>query len=141
MYSKEVTALILQDWAKGASAEETRNHIQEVLGVKPCLNTIYTHRNGLTAENLIDELLRQQQRDITKSDNEKTRMYFRNELIRALLPHRIEALSYHKEDININNNRNFNLTNYSEEDKIAILDAYRRLNKTDSGTNQPPSLH
>ncbi len=61
MYSKEVTAVILSDWAKGASAEETRKHLKELYGKAPCLNSIYAHRNGLTAAHLIDELLRQQE--------------------------------------------------------------------------------
>ena len=50
-----------------------------------------------------------------------------------------KELSIVKEEVTIN--RNFNLTHYSEEDKTAILDAYRRLNKTDSGTPEPTGLH
>jgi Fe2+ transport system protein B len=52
-----------------------------------------------------------------------------------------KELSIHKEDITITNNRTFNLTSYSEEDKTAILDAYRRLNKRNSGASEPNSIH
>ncbi len=155
MYSKEVTALIMQDWARGFSAEETRNHIHDALGVKPCINTIYAHRNSLTTQNLIDELLNQQEREIFKAGagtkdeegkyiippNQKIAMHYRNELLKILLP--IKILSFNKTEITENINRNLNLTNYSEEDKTAILDAYRRLRNAEknSSQTQPPCLH
>ncbi len=110
MYSKEVTTLIMQDWAKGASAEETRNHIEEVLGVKPALNTIYTHRHSLTTQDLIDELLRQQERDITKTDD-KTALHYRNELLKILLPIKILQL-----------NKNLNINKEVTEVKISVQD-------------------
>ena len=116
MYSKEVTSIILAEWAKGASAEETRKHLQEQLGIKPCLNTIYAHRNGLTAQQLIDELLRQQQRDITKELNSEVRMKYRNELLKILLPQRIESYSesYSKEEKNVNVNVEGLLAQYED---------------------------
>ncbi len=52
-----------------------------------------------------------------------------------------KELSIRKEDITVTNHRTFNLTNYSEEDKTAILDAYRRLNKTISSPPEPTSIH
>lgn len=93
VYSKEVTAIILADWAKGASAEETREHINNTLGVRPALNTIYTHRHSLTTQDLIDELLRQQERDLTKEQNSEIRMKYRNELLKLLLPIKAEFLT------------------------------------------------
>lgn len=93
MYSKEVTAIILSDFAKGASAEETREHLKNMYGRSPCLNTIYAHRNSLTTAQLIDELLRQQERDITKAVTDELRMKYRNELLKILLPVRIIQLN------------------------------------------------
>jgi hypothetical protein len=52
-----------------------------------------------------------------------------------------KELTINKEDITITQNRTFNLTNYPEEDKIAILDAYRRLNKNSRSTLEPNSIH
>jgi hypothetical protein len=52
-----------------------------------------------------------------------------------------KELSISKEDITITQNRSFNLTSYSDEDKIAILDAYRRLNKNNSSPIESRSIH
>jgi hypothetical protein len=52
-----------------------------------------------------------------------------------------KELTISKEDITITNNRTFNLTSYSDEDKIAILDAYRRLNKNGSSPIESRSIH
>jgi hypothetical protein len=46
-----------------------------------------------------------------------------------------------KEDYTETKNLNINLSQYTEEDKIAILDAYRRINKNDSGTSEPIRIH
>lgn len=113
MYSKEVTALILADWAKGATAEETVEHLKNLYGKAPCLNTIYTHRNGLTAKALVDELLRQQERDITKSSNEDLRMKYRNELLKIFIPQMTINLSK-----NINENRNVEVLKKENEEFI-----------------------
>lgn len=97
-YSKEVTAIILADWAKGASAEETRRHLQDVYGKAPCLNTIYAHRKRLTTDDLVDELMRQQLRDITTAQNPRTKMHYRNELLKLLLPLKIEQLTVNRNE-------------------------------------------
>lgn len=93
VYSKEITTVILSDYAKGASAEETIKHLTESYGVTPNINTIYSHRKSLTAEMLIDELQRQQERDITKETNSDLRMKYRNELLKLLMPLRAEIIS------------------------------------------------
>jgi hypothetical protein len=68
-------------------------HLQDIYGKSPCLNTIYTHRKGLTTQHLIDELLRQQERDITKTSLEELRLKYRNELLKILMPIKAEILS------------------------------------------------
>lgn len=92
-YSKEVTAVILADHAKGATAEETQKHLQDIYQIAPSLNTIYAHRRSITAEQLVDELQRQQERDITKETNSEIRMKYRNELLKMLLPIKAEIIS------------------------------------------------
>lgn len=141
-YGKEVLAIILADYAKGASAEETQRHLQDTLHIKPCTNTIYAHRNEITIDQLIDELARQQERDITKEEDSDIRMHYRNELLKLFVPVKIIQLN---KNLNINKtefdvNGQF-LNNFSEEDKIAVLDAYRRINKPRSRTTEPDSLH
>jgi polyphosphate kinase len=93
MYSKEVTTIILADFARGATAEETRQHLKDTLSISPALNTIYTHRHSITTEQLVDELQRQQERDITKEQNSEVRMKYRNELLKILVPLRAEILT------------------------------------------------
>lgn len=89
-YSKEVTALIITDHAKGATAEETRKHVEEVYGYAPTLNTIYAHRHSVTTEQIVDELLRQQERDITKAESPALRMKYRDLLLAKLMPLKVE---------------------------------------------------
>lgn len=107
VYSKEVTAQILADFARGASAEETHKHLLDLYGKAPCINTIYTHRKSITAEQIVDELLRQQERDITKTSHEELRLKYRNELLKILLPQKI--LAYTKTETT-NTNVNVNVT-------------------------------
>jgi hypothetical protein len=111
MYSKEVTAIILADWGKGASAEETMKHLKDVFGKAPCLNTIYTHRNGLTAKNLVDELLTQQKRAITKTSDEELGLKYRNELLKIFIP-----------QMSINFNKNINETEQTVKHVIEFVD-------------------
>lgn len=92
-YSKEITAVILADHAKGASAEETKKHLQDAFGLSPNLNTIYAHRKSITTEQVVDELLRQQERDITKEANSDRRMYYRDKLLEKLMQLKIEIVS------------------------------------------------
>lgn len=88
MYPKTVTETIIEDWGKGASAEETRKHLQDLNGKAPCINTIYAHRKGLTAQDLLNQLIIQQQRGITKQDRENPELAlrFRDNLIKTLYP-------------------------------------------------------
>ena len=118
MYSKEVTAIIMQDWGKGASAEETRKHLTDVFGKAPCLNTIYTHRNGLTAQDLVNELVTQQQRGITKQEsaNPELALKYRGELIKTLYP-----------QMSINLNKNINETEVKVNVTSDLLKQYESL--------------
>ena len=122
MYSKAITEEIVHDWAKGLTAEESKEHLRNKFGITAHLNTIYNHRHGLTAQHLIDELMQQQQRAILKSDsdNPDLAMKYRNELLKILLPQRIEAYSVTKEVI--------------ENRDITIVADYTRA--IESATNQ-----
>jgi Fe2+ or Zn2+ uptake regulation protein len=95
MYPKEITNLIVELWGLVFTAEETVKAIQERKGKHLGIATVYRKRNSLTAQNLIDELLRRQERAILKADTENPElgMKYRNELLKILLPQRIEAIS------------------------------------------------
>lgn len=91
MYSKEITHLIVYYWGKGQTAEETVRSIQQCRGIHLGLATVYRRRNSLTAKTMIDELQRQQQQDITESGDMELKLKYRNELLKILLPQKIEA--------------------------------------------------
>jgi polyphosphate kinase len=93
MYKTTVTHEIVKAWAKGASAEETKKYLEAELGLHICLNTIYKKRRSLEAQEMIDELVRNQLRDITTTKNEQLKMQYRNELLKILLPLRIETVN------------------------------------------------
>ena len=112
-YGKEIHAIILTDFAKGATAEETQKHLQDALNVKPCTNTIYKHRGTFTIDQVVDELARQQERDITKEENSDIRMHYRNELLKLFVPVKI---------IQLNKNLNVNRT----EIKIDVPDLLKQ---------------
>jgi hypothetical protein len=57
------------------------------------LNTIYNHRKGTVSKEITDALVRQQQQDITLANQKGKRdlaMKYRNELLKLLIPQRIE---------------------------------------------------
>lgn len=93
MYPRTVTEKIVEYWALGFSAEETREVLIEKQGVTIALNTIYAHRHSLTAQHLVDQLIHRQERAILKADtdNPALAMKYRNELLKILLPQRVEA--------------------------------------------------
>jgi len=100
-YSREVTNKIVECWGLGFTAEETVKALEEWKGIHVGLATVYRHRHSLTAQNIIDELMRKQFRDIAKEENPELRMKFRNELLKILVPQRIEAMSYSRQDVNV----------------------------------------
>lgn len=96
MYSREITKLILDLEAKGYTAELTQKWLTEHSYPTVHLNTIYNHRKGPTAQEIIDEMITQQQQDITIADqqgNRKLAMHYRNELLKVLVPIKTEILS------------------------------------------------
>ena len=132
VYSKEVTAIILSDWAKGATAEETIVHLKKIYGKSPCLNSIYNHRNSLTTQNLIDELLRQQEQDITQVKNKELKLKYRNELLKILLPFKAEIVS-------VNKNLNLHQTEVHNIIELSVYQPGQTEPKNDESTSITPA--
>lgn len=91
-FSKQITEKIVEHWGLGFTAEESHKALLDN-GIKISLHTVYNHRRSLTAQQLIDELIRRQERAILKADAEhpELAMKYRNELLKVLVPQRIEA--------------------------------------------------
>ena len=126
MYRKEITHLIIECWGKGLSAEETREFIQRKKDILIGLATVYRHRHSITGQKIVDELFRSQRRDIALEENGETRMKYRNELLKILIPQRIESLSIQKIEQTVK------IDATEDEDKIlsraaAILTRKRRF--------------
>ena len=87
-YSREVTGKIVECWGLGFTAEETVTAIAEWKNIRIGLATVYRHRHSLTAQQIIDELLRKQLRDIAKVDADKPglAMKYRDKLLEKLIP-------------------------------------------------------
>ena len=93
MYPREITAFIVYCWGHGLNASETVRALREEKNVTLSERTVYRKRQSLTAQEMIDELEREQLRDIAKCDDPKLKMQMRNELLKILLPIRMEILS------------------------------------------------
>jgi len=92
MFSKQITQQIVEHWGLGFTAEESQKALADN-GITISLHTIYNHRRSLTAQNLIEELIRRQERAILKADADSPElaMKYRNELLKILVPQRIET--------------------------------------------------
>ena len=104
MFSRAVTQRIIELQAIGLSAEETRKRLRERDDITLSLNTVYNHRRSSVGREIIDELIRMQLRSIAHAAAGKgsaQAMKYRNELLKILIPVRIENLSVHKEEISI----------------------------------------
>ena len=102
MYPKDVTAFIVYCWGHGLTGEETVKALQDKRGLKVSLNTVYRKRQSMTAAEMIEELEREQLRDIAATEDEELKLKYRNEFLKILLPIRIEqkTLSVSKVEIN-----------------------------------------
>ena len=77
-------------WGKGLTANETVKYIEQTENVKIGLATVYRHRHSLTAKEIIDELMREQRRDISLTQTPSVRMKYRHKLLSILLPQQIK---------------------------------------------------
>ena len=86
--SKTTTQLIVQCWCNGLTAEETVDYLKEKHKISVALQTVYNHRKSLTAQDMIDELLRQQNRDIALADR-ALKLKYRDRVLAKLMPQKL----------------------------------------------------
>ena len=116
MFSKTVIQRIVNLWGIGASAEETVTALRDE-DVKISLHCVYNIRRGLTAQQMIDELQREQQRDIAKCDTPALKMKYRDLLLAKLIPQQ-------KDRIEVNVNATASSTS---ESTVKLLSEYDAL--------------
>ena len=103
MYARSTTQRIVELQAHGLSATETQKALTDEYSIHIGINTVYRHRKSPVGQEIIEELIRQQERAILKADVEDKAlaMKYRNELLKVLIPQRIEAMSYSRQDVNV----------------------------------------
>jgi hypothetical protein len=89
-YPKEITETIVLCWGKGYTAQETVEYIQKIHKKSVSKKTVYRHRHSLTAQEIIEELMRQQLRDIALCQSPTAKMKYRDKLLDKLIPKAIE---------------------------------------------------
>lgn len=108
MYGKTITQYIIECQAKGLTGEETQQALKDQKGITVHLNTIYAHRKSSVGQEITDELIRQQQRDILRQQqsNPELSLKYRNELLKILVPFKAEIesrnLNITKTEVNVN---------------------------------------
>ena len=88
----------------GFSAEETRKSLREHDGLTVSLNTVYKHRRSQVGREIIDELIRMQLYSIAHAAGKGATaqaLKYRNEMLKILIPVRIESLSIQKTETNV----------------------------------------
>ncbi|MFC1486372.1 hypothetical protein ACFLRN_01615 [Thermoproteota archaeon] len=90
MFRREITQRIVELWGLGYTAEETVRKLRENNNIKISLHTVYNKRNSLTAQEMINELQREQLKDIAATASPALRLKYRNELLKILLPIKME---------------------------------------------------
>jgi hypothetical protein len=83
-YNKVVTARIVDLWCLGATAEGTVAELA-VTGIKVGLATVYRHRHGIAAQQILAKLLREQLRDISECPDVAVRLKYRDKLLERLM--------------------------------------------------------
>jgi len=130
--------MIVECWGLGLTAEETREYIHRTKKVMMGLATVYRHRHSLTAQQIIDELIRKQMRDIAKEDSSDIRMKYRDKLLEKFIPQRIEAYqkSVHEEKREVT----INVDGFSPEERRFAEHLARKYIKANNQA-EPSSIH
>jgi hypothetical protein len=77
--------MIVECDAMGKSAHETVEYVKKHGDMEIHYQTVYAHRKSMRAAEVINEILRQQKRDIAEAEIE-TRLKYRDKLLDKLLP-------------------------------------------------------
>ena len=144
MYSKLITEEIIRLQANGFTAEETLTNLQEHHNIKPHLNTIYNHRTSPVGVEMLQELIRHQERSILKADSSDPAlaMRYRSDLIGKMMDKLLPDLVYseHKEDVNITERKITQIESLNPDER-RLLDSVARKYIKSTHTDESSSIH
>ena len=145
LYQKSITEEIIRLQANGFSAEETRAYLKKEKDIEPALNTIYKHRRSPIGVEMLNELIRHQERSILKADSSdpSLAMKYRADLIAKMMDKILPDLTYseHKEDININEVKRSELVATVADYENIVQSVVDRYIREDSTTKSLDTTH
>ena len=118
-YNKAVTARIVDLWCLGLTAEGTVAELA-VTGIKVGLATVYRHRHGIAAQQILAELLREQLRDISEAADVRVRLKYRWKLLEKLMDRLMPTDQQESGNVPL-------LKGYDFDDEKKIDDEFRAL--------------
>ena len=143
LYSKTVTEEIIRLQANGFSAQETRTYLQDNQQINPALNTIYKHRRSPIGQEMLQELIRHQERSILKADSTEPAlaMKYRSDLIGKMMDKLMPNLNYIASEQTINKKEDVTLNINVSADQELLLDDITRMYIKATNTKESASLH
>jgi hypothetical protein len=128
LYSKIITEEIVRLQANGFTAEETREYLKENHQISIGLNTVYRHRHSPVGVEMLQELIRHQERSILKADSTSPAlaMKYRDKLIEKMINKIMPDLVYSKAEVKsesteqVNINVTTNLRDYEKTIRAAV---------------------
>jgi len=144
MYSRIITEEIVRLQANGFTIKETQDYLQEHYSIRPHRNTVHNHRHSPIGVEMLQELIRHQERSILKADSDKPAlaMKYRADLIGKmmdkLMPTKIE--SYQKMDVTERREVAIDFGTLAPAERKLIESVARRYIKANN-TAESASLH
>ena len=143
LYSKLITEEIVRLQANGFSGEETRTYLKEHYEINPGINTIYRHRHSPIGLEMLNELIRHQERSILKADSNDPAlaMNYRDKLIDKMMDKLMPDLNYVASDQNINKTEAITHNINVSADEALLIDALARKYIKSSNPTESASIH
>ena len=141
MYSKIITQEIIRLQANGFTITETQAYLTEHYQINPHRNTVHAHRHSPIGVEMLQELIRHQERSILKANetNPALAMKYRSDLIGKIADKLMPDLNYTASDINKNEVITHNI-NISADQEL-LLDDITRMYIKATNTKESASIH
>ena len=141
MYPKHITHEIIRLQANGFTIRETQAYLKEHYQINPHRNTVHSHRHSPIGIEMLNELIRHQERSILKADSTdpQSAMRYRADLIGKMMNKLMPDLNYVSSEQTIKEEitHNINVT----ADQELLLDALARKYIKTANTAESASIH